>query len=270
MAHKLLFFMCVFGANILCAGDFWPRDEKPNVPFQQPGNKKGKKVPSSQSNNGERKRLPARAKEIMECWIKKHLDNPYPDGDVKEELARRGNITVTQVNNWFTNARRRDYSDQIHDMKEKNENSFVSENIVAWPKIESRVEFPVAREVREKTARGRQANKLCEEVAAPRPKRQRIEVKNSPIPLPTAVVQESVQGLYEEFSEEVAEPGPKRRRVQGIDSPIPEPVAVVPENNEILFAYENDETENYFLNLTDPKDRQNLLFEDIATFIYGL
>merc|ERR1719225_754602 len=45
------------------------------------------------------------ASEILNEYFYAHLSNPYPSEDVKEELAKRSNITVSQVNNWFGNKR---------------------------------------------------------------------------------------------------------------------------------------------------------------------
>lgn len=45
------------------------------------------------------------ASEILNEYFYGHLSNPYPSEDVKEGLAKRSNITVSQVNNWFGNKR---------------------------------------------------------------------------------------------------------------------------------------------------------------------
>ena len=39
------------------------------------------------------------ASEVLNEYFYAHLSNPYPSEDVKEELAKRSNITVSQVNN---------------------------------------------------------------------------------------------------------------------------------------------------------------------------
>lgn len=64
----------------------------------------------SGSNNNEakkRSRLPAKAVTLFRAWLFSHLKFPYPTEDEKEELALKSGLKVTQVNNWFTNARRR-------------------------------------------------------------------------------------------------------------------------------------------------------------------
>ena len=41
------------------------------------------------------------ASEILNEYFYAHLSNPYPSEDVKEELAKRSNITVSQVYQTF-------------------------------------------------------------------------------------------------------------------------------------------------------------------------
>ena len=40
-------------------------------------------------------------------WLRAHEDNPYPKDEEKEWLMSRTQLTINQVNYWFTNARRR-------------------------------------------------------------------------------------------------------------------------------------------------------------------
>jgi len=54
-----------------------------------------------------RSRLPPNSVAIFRNWLFNHLDSPYPSEDEKEELALKAGLRITQVNNWFTNARRR-------------------------------------------------------------------------------------------------------------------------------------------------------------------
>jgi hypothetical protein len=52
-----------------------------------------------------RKNLPQVSRQILRCWIDEHLENPHPNDNEKEALAKAANITVEQVCNWFVNAR---------------------------------------------------------------------------------------------------------------------------------------------------------------------
>ena len=47
------------------------------------------------------------ALEVMNSWYQENLSNPYPNKLEKEELARKGGITVSQVKSWFANKRNR-------------------------------------------------------------------------------------------------------------------------------------------------------------------
>ena len=52
----------------------------------------------------------------------KHLTNPYPSDDEKLQLANKTGLTVLQVHNWFTDARRREFKSLI-DTSELEKNS---------------------------------------------------------------------------------------------------------------------------------------------------
>ncbi|CAM9926486.1 unnamed protein product [Discosporangium mesarthrocarpum] len=62
--------------------------------------------PAANSNRGgSRHRLTPQAKAILEDWLAKNWDYPYPTEKEKESLAFLCGITVTQVNNWMMNVR---------------------------------------------------------------------------------------------------------------------------------------------------------------------
>ncbi|XP_069915182.1 pre-B-cell leukemia transcription factor 4 isoform X5 [Oryctolagus cuniculus] len=42
---------------------------------------------------------------VLNEYFYSHLSSPYPSEEAKEELARKGGITVSQVSNWFGNKR---------------------------------------------------------------------------------------------------------------------------------------------------------------------
>lgn len=44
---------------------------------------------------------------VLKSWLFEHFEHPYPSDAEKLQLARRANLSITQVNNWFINARRR-------------------------------------------------------------------------------------------------------------------------------------------------------------------
>lgn len=51
--------------------------------------------------------LPKEAVNIMLNWLREHQDKPYPNDDEKGMLIKQTGLSITQINYWFTNARRR-------------------------------------------------------------------------------------------------------------------------------------------------------------------
>lgn len=60
-----------------------------------------------------RSRLPAHAVSVLKEWFYKHSHSPYPTEEEKEKFTRELSLTILQVNNWFTNARRRLLPDRV-------------------------------------------------------------------------------------------------------------------------------------------------------------
>ena len=62
------------------------------------------------SKRQKRNRLPSSALHILWDFMKTHKGNPYPTTQQKEMLAKKTNLTITQIRNWFTNTRKRKLS----------------------------------------------------------------------------------------------------------------------------------------------------------------
>ncbi|KAI6214910.1 Homeobox domain-containing protein [Aphelenchoides besseyi] len=56
-------------------------------------------------NLRKRRNFSKQATEVLNEYFYSHLNNPYPSEEVKEDLARQCQITVSQVSNWFGNKR---------------------------------------------------------------------------------------------------------------------------------------------------------------------
>jgi hypothetical protein len=66
---------------------------------------------------------------VLNEYFYSHLSNPYPSEEAKEELARKCNITVSQVSNWFGNKRIR-YKKNIAKAQEE-ANMYAAKNAAA-------------------------------------------------------------------------------------------------------------------------------------------
>lgn len=57
----------------------------------------------------------------LTTWLCDNAMNPYPTNVKKSEIAEKYDLTMTQVNNWFTNARRRNktYLKHKEDMQKR-------------------------------------------------------------------------------------------------------------------------------------------------------
>eukprot|EP00917_Polyrhabdina_sp_WS-2016_P004479 GHVP01010237.1.p1 GENE.GHVP01010237.1~~GHVP01010237.1.p1 ORF type:complete len:458 (+),score=72.69 GHVP01010237.1:104-1477(+) len=53
------------------------------------------------------KYFPDSAKEVLRSWLFNHIAYPYPNKNDKDELCMRTGLTLKQINNWFTNTRKR-------------------------------------------------------------------------------------------------------------------------------------------------------------------
>lgn len=57
-----------------------------------------------------RSKLPLKAVLILRQWLSDHVQMPYPSDIEREQLAQSTGLTIKQVQNWFTNTRKRFWS----------------------------------------------------------------------------------------------------------------------------------------------------------------
>ncbi|KAF7586958.1 hypothetical protein BBP40_007982 [Aspergillus hancockii] len=63
--------------------------------------------PVDSKNKRRRGNLPKPVTDILRAWFHEHLDHPYPSEEDKQMFMTRTGLTISQISNWFINARRR-------------------------------------------------------------------------------------------------------------------------------------------------------------------
>ncbi|KAJ5928664.1 hypothetical protein N7466_007620 [Penicillium verhagenii] len=58
-------------------------------------------------NKRRRGNLPKPVTDILRAWFHEHLDHPYPSEEDKQMFMTRTGLSISQISNWFINARRR-------------------------------------------------------------------------------------------------------------------------------------------------------------------
>jgi len=66
-----------------------------------------KKCRHARNSNRKRENLPKPATNILRTWLFNHVDHPYPTEEEKQTLIGKTGLSLSQISNWFINARRR-------------------------------------------------------------------------------------------------------------------------------------------------------------------
>ena len=112
--------------------------ESTSTPIQIEASNLAKQLKKSRKHQ-----LSEQAVDIMNEWFDDHLNNPYPQPEEKERLAKLGNITVKQVTAWFSNRRNRSQNTKPKRMKrvlENEMNSILSQIVQNQPEQQQIIE----------------------------------------------------------------------------------------------------------------------------------
>jgi hypothetical protein len=99
-------------------------------------------------------KLPKKATDILKNWFLANIQNPYPNCEAKDALSKVTNLSKKQIQNWFTNSRKRfleplrkklqaNQDLNIRDMSSPAENRFNPENNFNQNPIPSKPEEPL-------------------------------------------------------------------------------------------------------------------------------
>ena len=71
--------------------------------------------PPSRSSISRHRRysLGVEARRVLKSWVDDHLDDPYPNVHEKNQMAHAAGLTIKQVNDWFTNYRKRHWESEM-------------------------------------------------------------------------------------------------------------------------------------------------------------
>ncbi|KAK2871931.1 hypothetical protein FQN49_002690 [Arthroderma sp. PD_2] len=64
--------------------------------------------------------LPKPVTDMLRAWLFEHLDHPYPTEEDKQIFMSRTGLTISQISNWFINARRRQVASLRSQVKARN------------------------------------------------------------------------------------------------------------------------------------------------------
>ncbi|RPA78955.1 Homeodomain-like protein [Ascobolus immersus RN42] len=64
-------------------------------------------VDRSRSTKRKRGNLPKHVTDVLRQWFEEHESHPYPTEEEKQMLIHRTGLLMSQISNWFINARRR-------------------------------------------------------------------------------------------------------------------------------------------------------------------
>eukprot|EP01016_Furgasonia_blochmanni_P054365 TRINITY_DN8951_c0_g1_i4.p1 TRINITY_DN8951_c0_g1~~TRINITY_DN8951_c0_g1_i4.p1 ORF type:complete len:137 (-),score=12.03 TRINITY_DN8951_c0_g1_i4:783-1193(-) len=84
-----------------------------------------RRVHGGQKTRKGRTKISKHSVTILRNWFTEHFDDPYPKYHEKIQLASKTGMSVEQVQNWFTNARVRNYAKNNEKFSEMVKKRFV-------------------------------------------------------------------------------------------------------------------------------------------------
>ena len=88
------------------SGAFVPSSSRSSENTQQ-SRFEGDAINQEQNPGRRRGNLPKESTIILDNWFNEHITFPYPKEHEKQQLQAETGLSITQIGNWFINARRR-------------------------------------------------------------------------------------------------------------------------------------------------------------------
>jgi hypothetical protein len=108
MERIMKLFATLFFTVIFSASNAWCHDNSDDDDYDGGRPKRTEAI--------KRPRHDPKAIKILRAWLKEHIDNPYPTPEKKNDFAQSTGLSLKQIDNWFTNARRRGLPLQEEDL----------------------------------------------------------------------------------------------------------------------------------------------------------
>jgi len=87
--------------------------------------------------------LPKNATNTLKNWLFQHFLHPYPSEDEKRELSGQTGLTITQINNWFINARVRTWRPLLESLLEGEKDKNIASKLSSNPALQQQIQQQV-------------------------------------------------------------------------------------------------------------------------------
>lgn len=145
-------------------------------------------VIESHIHHSNRGNLPRESVDVLRKWLNAHFDHPYPNDIDKDSLAKETGLTLTQINNWFINSRRRVWKPSLA-QKDGKDKTTPSQNKIAL--------YPGRHEEEKPSKRSKLSESDSEDDSDPFARQQR---ENQLLKSELAHLQRSLSSMVKDFS----------------------------------------------------------------------